>query len=77
LAALRENRKRRKLEKAIKQLKEFSKKPTPVEEMQIDIKLRQILDERRREVQPISEEERQRRVILLKQFGRAQTKMAR
>jgi hypothetical protein len=58
-------------------LKEFSKKPTPVEEMQIDIKLRQTLDERKREVQPISEEERQRRVILLKQFGRAQTKMAR
>jgi len=76
LAKLREKRKRRKLESAIIKLKEFSKKPKPVEEIQIDIKLRKTLETRMREQPKINEEERQRRIILLKAYARSRARLA-
>lgn len=76
IAKIREERKRRKLEKAILKLKQFGKKPKPVEEIGIDIKLINTLDTRRREPDPINEEEEMKRIVILKEYARSRVVLA-
>ncbi|KAL7070206.1 hypothetical protein ACQ4LE_010197 [Meloidogyne hapla] len=76
IAKIREERKRRKLEKAILKLKQYGKKPKPVEEIGIDIKLINTLDNRRREPDPINEENEMKRIVILKEYARSRVLLA-
>jgi len=58
-------------------LKQFGKKPKPVEEIGIDIKLINTLDTRRREPDPINEEEEMKRIVILKEYARSRVVLAK
>lgn len=71
VAKVREIRKRRKLEKEIRQLKKHGKTPKPVEEMQLDIISAKNIDARRRPPVQVPEEELDRRAAALKAFSKS------
>ena len=58
-------------------LKLYGKKPKPVEEIGIDVKLLNTLDSRRRELIPISEEDEMKRIVILKEYARSRVLLAK
>ena len=58
-------------------LKLYGKKPKPVEEIGIDVKLLNTLDSRRRKLIPISEEDELKRIVILKEYARSRVLLAK
>uniref|UniRef100_A0AC34F5M7 Large ribosomal subunit protein mL40 n=1 Tax=Panagrolaimus sp. ES5 TaxID=591445 RepID=A0AC34F5M7_9BILA len=68
VAKVREARKRKKLEREIRDMQKHSKKPKPVEELTIDVRRAKNLSERIREMPVISEEKAEERALILKEY---------
>uniref|UniRef100_A0AC35F0I0 Large ribosomal subunit protein mL40 n=1 Tax=Panagrolaimus sp. PS1159 TaxID=55785 RepID=A0AC35F0I0_9BILA len=68
VAKVREARKRKKLEREIREMQKHSRKPKPVEELTIDVKRAKNLPERIREKPIISEEKVDERALILKEY---------
>uniref|UniRef100_A0A914Z122 Large ribosomal subunit protein mL40 n=1 Tax=Panagrolaimus superbus TaxID=310955 RepID=A0A914Z122_9BILA len=68
VAKVREARKRKKLEREIRDMQKHSKKPKPVEELTIDVRRAKNLPERIREMPVISEEKAEERALILKEY---------
>uniref|UniRef100_A0A7E4ZXX5 Large ribosomal subunit protein mL40 n=1 Tax=Panagrellus redivivus TaxID=6233 RepID=A0A7E4ZXX5_PANRE len=68
VAKVREARKRKKLEREIRQMQKHSKKPKPVEELAIDVASAKNLHERLRTLPTISEEKADERAFTLKAY---------
>uniref|UniRef100_A0A183CJN8 Large ribosomal subunit protein mL40 n=1 Tax=Globodera pallida TaxID=36090 RepID=A0A183CJN8_GLOPA len=81
IAKMREFRKRRKLVKAIKVLKQYSKKPIPIEECQLELRYRETLEQRRR-VEDEGEAQNDmgavyRKKKVVKQYAQSRARLAR
>ncbi|KAE9417913.1 hypothetical protein Angca_003261, partial [Angiostrongylus cantonensis] len=77
VAKLREARKRRRLEKEIRQMLKHSKKPKPVDELLLDVKSAKNIDERYREHALLTEEQIDERAVALKDYTRSRNTLQR
>ncbi|KAL3077117.1 hypothetical protein niasHS_013106 [Heterodera schachtii] len=81
IAKLREGRKRRKLTKAIKKLAEYSKKPIPVEEIEVDLRHQATKGQRERTDNGVQGRDEKKeaygRKKLLKQYAQSRARLAR
>ncbi|EGT47817.1 hypothetical protein CAEBREN_04312 [Caenorhabditis brenneri] len=71
VAKQREARRRKRLEKEIRQMQKHSKKPKPVDELTLDVKSAKNIGERRRPVIELSMEQIDERAIALKDYTRS------
>lgn len=65
----REDRRRKKLEKQIRRLEKNARQLKPVEELDVPLNLLDELDIRARKIAPLSEEEQERRALLIKKWS--------
>uniref|UniRef100_A0A158P7V4 Large ribosomal subunit protein mL40 n=1 Tax=Angiostrongylus cantonensis TaxID=6313 RepID=A0A158P7V4_ANGCA len=72
-----EARKRRRLEKEIRQMLKHSKKPKPVDELLLDVKSAKNIDERYREHALLTEEQIDERAVALKDYTRSRNTLQR
>ncbi|VDM53416.1 unnamed protein product [Angiostrongylus costaricensis] len=77
VSVLREARKRRRLEKEIRQMLKHSKKPKPVDELLLDVKSAKNINERYREPVVLTEEQIDERAIALKDYTRSRNTLQR
>ncbi|CAJ0587904.1 unnamed protein product, partial [Mesorhabditis spiculigera] len=73
IAKTREIRKRKKLEKEIREMMRHSKKPKPVDEMALDVKSAKNLSERIRPPTQLSDEVVDERALVLKEYCRSRS----
>ncbi|VDL70013.1 unnamed protein product [Nippostrongylus brasiliensis] len=71
VAKQREIRRRKKLEKEIRQMQKHSKKPKPVDELTLDVKSAKNIEERYREPTVLTEDQIDDRAISMKQYTRS------
>ncbi|CAJ0597912.1 unnamed protein product [Cylicocyclus nassatus] len=77
IAKQREIRKRKRLEKEIRQMQKHSKKPKHVDELTLDVKSAKNIDERRRERVELTEEQIDARAVSLKEYARSRNELQR
>ncbi|KAF1763548.1 hypothetical protein GCK72_011814 [Caenorhabditis remanei] len=77
VAKQREARRRKRLEKDIRQMQKHSKKPKPVDELTLDVKSAKNIEERRRPPTKLTLEEIDERAIALKNYSRSRLALQR
>uniref|UniRef100_A0A1I7ZXF6 Large ribosomal subunit protein mL40 n=1 Tax=Steinernema glaseri TaxID=37863 RepID=A0A1I7ZXF6_9BILA len=77
VAKARETRRRKKLEREIRQMQKHSKKPKPVDEMTVDIQSAKNIHDRIREPYIVPEEVADERIIMLKQYTKTRNQLMR
>ncbi|KAK0416227.1 hypothetical protein QR680_012360 [Steinernema hermaphroditum] len=77
VAKARETRRRKKLEREIRQMQKHSKKPKPVDEMAVDIKSAKNIHERIREPYVVPEQVADERAVVLKEYAKTRNHLMR
>ncbi|CAO4368353.1 unnamed protein product [Caenorhabditis nigoni] len=77
VAKQREARRRKRLEKEIRQMQKHSKKPKPVDELTLDVKSAKNIEERRRPPTELSLEQIDERAVALKDYSRSRQALQR
>ncbi|KAK5971934.1 Mitochondrial Ribosomal Protein Large [Trichostrongylus colubriformis] len=75
VAKQREIRRRKRLEKEIRQMQKHSKKPKPVDELTLDVKSAKNIGERYREPTVLTEEQIDERAVSLKQYASSRNEL--
>ncbi|EPB74506.1 hypothetical protein ANCCEY_06406 [Ancylostoma ceylanicum] len=77
VAKQREIRRRKRLEKEIRQMQKHSKKPKPVDELTLDVKSAKNIGERRRDPVLLTEDQVDQRAVSLKEYSRSRNELQR